>query len=101
MVGKIFLFIVSLLIFQPAPVKVILFFGDSLTAGYGLSPEEAFPAQVEKSLAKAGHSIKVVNAALSGETSAGGLSRVDWVRRPPIDLVVLQAGATNGLRGTP
>lgn len=101
MVGKIFLFIVSVLIFQPASVKVILFFGDSLTAGYGLSPEEAFPAQVEKSLTKAGNTVKVVNAGLSGETSAGGLSRVDWILRQPIDMFVLELGANDGLRGLP
>ncbi|HWA35164.1 MAG TPA: arylesterase [Cyclobacteriaceae bacterium] len=101
MVGKIFLFIVSVLIFQPATVKVILFFGDSLTAGYGLSPEEAFPAQVEKSLAKEGNNIKVVNAGLSGETSAGGLSRIDWILRQPIDMFVLELGANDGLRGLP
>jgi acyl-CoA thioesterase-1 len=101
MVGKIFLFIVSVLIFQPSSVKVILFFGDSLTAGYGLSPEEAFPAQVEKSLAKAGNTVKVVNAGLSGETSAGGLSRVDWILRQPIDIFILELGANDGLRGLP
>lgn len=101
MVGKIFLFIVSVLIFQPASVKVILFFGDSLTAGYGLSPEEAFPAQVEKSFAKAGTAVKVVNAGLSGETSAGGLSRIDWILRQPIDIFVLELGANDGLRGLP
>ncbi len=101
MVGKIFLFIVGVYIFQPAPVKVILFFGDSLTAGYGLSPEEAFPAQVEKALAKEGRSVKVVNAGLSGETSAGGLSRVDWILRQPVDMFVLELGANDGLRGLP
>jgi acyl-CoA thioesterase-1 len=101
MVGKIFLFIVTALIFEPAPVKVILFFGDSLTAGYGLSPEDAFPAQVEKGLAKTGHNIKVVNAGLSGETSAGGLSRIDWILRQPIDMFVLELGANDGLRGLP
>ena len=78
MVGKIFLFIVTALLFQASPTKVILFFGDSLTAGYGLSPEEAFPALVEKSLVKAGAKVKVINAGLSGETSAGGLTRIDW-----------------------
>ncbi len=101
MVGKIFLFIVSVLIFQPAPLKVILFFGDSLTAGYGLSTEEAFPAQVEKTLLKVGNNVKIVNAGLSGETSAGGLSRVDWILRQPIDLFVLELGANDGLRGLP
>ncbi len=101
MVGKIFLFIVATLLFQSPPTKVVLFFGDSLTAGYGLSPEEAFPALVEKLLIKQGAKVKVVNAGLSGETSAGGLSRIDWILRQPIDLFVLELGGNDGLRGLP
>jgi len=102
MVGKITLFIVAALFFQAAtPPKVILFFGDSLTAGYGLSPEEAFPALVEKNLLKKGVNVKVVNAGLSGETTAGGLARVDWILRQPIDVFVLELGGNDGLRGLP
>ena len=101
MVGKIFLFIVTALIFQTSSRKVILFFGDSLTAGYGLSPEEAFPALVEKSLIKKGATVKVVNAGLSGETTAGGLARIDWILRQPIDIFVLELGGNDGLRGLP
>lgn len=101
MVGKIFLFIVTALIFQTSSLKVILFFGDSLTAGYGLSPEEAFPALVEKSLIKKGANVKVVNAGLSGETTAGGLARIDWILRQPIDIFVLELGGNDGLRGLP
>lgn len=81
--------------------KVILFFGDSLTAGYGLSPEEAFPAIVEKKLNKKGKTAKVVNAGLSGETSAGGLTRIDWILRQQVDIFVLELGANDGLRGLP
>jgi acyl-CoA thioesterase-1 len=81
--------------------KTILFFGDSLTAGYGLSPEEAFPALIEKKLAKNGKPSKVVNAGLSGETSAGGLSRIEWVLRQPVDVFILELGANDGLRGLP
>src|SRR5579859_2847413 len=81
--------------------KTILFFGDSLTAGYGLSPEEAFPALVEKQFRKDGKNVKVINAGLSGETSAGGLSRIDWTLRQPIDIFVLELGANDGLRGLP
>ncbi len=80
---------------------VILFFGDSLTAGYGLSTEEAFPNIVEKSLLEKGRTCKVVNAGLSGETSAGGLARIDWVLRQHIDIFVLELGANDGLRGLP
>ncbi len=101
MVGKIFLFIVTALIFQSSSLKVILFFGDSLTAGYGLTPEEAFPALVEKSLNKKGANVKVVNAGLSGETTAGGLARIDWILRQPIDIFVLELGGNDGLRGLP
>ena len=99
-VGKYMLFIALLLAVQTKP-KVILFFGDSLTAGYGLSPEEAFPALSEKELIKNGKDVKVVNAGLSGETSAGGLSRIEWVLRQPIDVFVLELGANDGLRGLP
>ncbi len=99
-VGKYALFIAMAFLVQAKP-KVILFFGDSLTAGYGLSPEEAFPALSEKELIKNGKNIKVVNAGLSGETSAGGLSRIDWVLRQPIDIFVLELGANDGLRGLP
>jgi acyl-CoA thioesterase I len=97
------LFLFSLVgIVQPnvAP-KVILFYGDSLTAGYGLSPEEAFPAQVEKKLNKNEKKVRVVNAGLSGETTAGGLTRLDWVIRQHIDIFVLELGANDGLRGLP
>jgi acyl-CoA thioesterase-1 len=81
--------------------KTILFFGDSLTAGYGLSPEIAFPALVEKEFIKENKKVKVINAGLSGETSAGGLNRIDWILRQPIDVFVLELGANDGLRGLP
>ena len=100
-VVKYLLIIVATLSFQAPQKKVILFFGDSLTAGYGLSTEEAFPAISEKLLLKSGKMVKVVNAGLSGETSAGGLSRIDWILRHPIDIFVLELGANDGLRGLP
>jgi acyl-CoA thioesterase I len=102
MVVKNLMIIVMLIIFQQSTTpKTILFFGDSLTAGYGLSTEEAFPALVEKSLNKKGKPVKVVNAGLSGETSAGGLARIDWVLRQPVDIFILELGANDGLRGLP
>jgi acyl-CoA thioesterase-1 len=102
MVAKNILFIAVTVLFQSATApKVILFFGDSLTAGYGLSPEEAFPALIEKELNKNGQRVKVINAGLSGETSAGGLSRVDWILRQPVDVFVLELGGNDGLRGLP
>jgi acyl-CoA thioesterase I len=102
MVVKCILFIVALFAFQKSDrPTALLFFGDSLTAGYGLSPEEAFPALIEKELNKKERVASVTNAGLSGETSAGGLARIDWVLRQPIDIFVLELGANDGLRGLP
>jgi len=92
---------VSVTFIQGLAPKVVLFYGDSLTAGYGLSPEQAFPALVEKKLNQAGTSVKVINAGLSGETSAGGLSRIDWILRQTPDVFILELGANDGLRGLP
>jgi acyl-CoA thioesterase-1 len=78
---------------------VVLFFGTSLTAGLGLDPEQAFPALIEKKAAAEGVPIKVVNAGLSGETTAGAARRIDWVLRTPVDLVVIEGGANDALRG--
>jgi acyl-CoA thioesterase I len=102
-VGKKFVIILTILVFfqTQSPTPVILFFGDSLTAGYGLSPEEAFPALIEKNITQSGKKVKVVNAGLSGETSAGGLSRIDWILRQSVDVFVLELGANDGLRGLP
>lgn len=80
--------------------KVILFFGNSLTAGYGLEPSEAFPALIQQKLDSLGYDYRTVNAGLSGETTASGLSRLDWVlERQPVDVFVLELGANDGLRG--
>lgn len=86
-----------------AETKTLLFFGDSLTAGYGLedSSTEAFPAIIQKKIADAGLPWRVVNAGLSGETSAGGLRRVAWVLRQHVDIFVLELGGNDGLRGLP
>lgn len=101
-VAKLLVFISALVFFQTTTKpKVILFYGDSLTAGHGLSTEEAFPALVDKSLREKGKAVKVINAGLSGETSAGGLSRLDWVLRQPVDIFILELGANDGLRGLP
>lgn len=102
MVGKLGLIISFLLLFQAGnSTKTILFYGDSLTAGLGLTTEEAFPALIEKKLKQQGKPCKVINAGLSGETSAGGLSRLEWVLRQPVDVFVLELGANDGLRGLP
>lgn len=81
--------------------NTIVFFGNSLTAGYGLDPSEAFPAVIQQKLDSAGLPYRVVNAGVSGETSASGESRVDWILRQPVDIFVLELGANDGLRGIP
>lgn len=81
--------------------KTILFFGNSITAGYGLDPAQAFPALIGKRLDSLKMDYKVVNAGLSGETTAGGKSRISWVLRQPVDVFVLELGGNDGLRGVP
>jgi acyl-CoA thioesterase-1 len=77
----------------------VLFFGDSLTAGYGLDPAFAYPARIRAKIDEAGIGAKVVVGAVSGDTSAGGLRRIDWMLRQPVDIFVLALGANDGLRG--
>ena len=77
----------------------VVFIGTSLTAGLGLDPDSAYPAVVGRRAAAAGTPITVVNAGVSGETSAGALRRVDWVLQEPADVVVVETGANDGLRG--
>ena len=81
--------------------RTIVFFGDSLTAGLGLAEpaEEAFPGLIQKKLAAAHRAWRVVNAGLSGETTSGGLRRVEWILRQPVDVFVLELGGNDGLRG--
>jgi acyl-CoA thioesterase-1 len=81
--------------------RVVVFFGDSLTAGYGLDDpaSQAYPALIQQKLTAAGLRWRVVNAGLSGETTSGGARRVDWILRQPIDIFVLALGANDGLRG--
>lgn len=82
-------------------VSVILFFGDSITAGYGLEKKQAFPALIEQKIDSQSLAFKVVNAGLSGETTAAGLRRIDWVLQRKVDFLVLELGANDGLRGVP
>jgi acyl-CoA thioesterase-1 len=97
----LFLFMVSTADSFCIAQKTILFFGNSLTAGYGLSPDEAFPAIVGQLLRNKGKSVHIINGGLSGETSAGGLTRIDWMLRQQVDIFVLELGANDGLRGLP
>lgn len=80
-------------------MKTIVFFGNSLTAGYGVDPTEAFPALIGKKIDSLGLPYKVVNAGVSGETSSGGDGRIDWILKQPVDVFVLELGANDGLRG--
>src|SRR5687768_14309545 len=81
--------------------KTIVFFGNSLTAGYGVEPSQAFPALIQRKLDSLKLPYKVVNAGVSGETSSGGNARVDWILRQAPDIFVLELGANDGLRGIP
>jgi acyl-CoA thioesterase-1 len=81
--------------------NVILCFGNSITAGYGLDPEQAYPNVLSQILKRKGYNYSVINAGLSGETSAGGLSRINWILRDKIDIFILELGANDGLRGLP
>lgn len=93
----------------PAPVQppstrtepVVVFLGDSLTAGLGLAESQAYPFLVKASLEKAGHPVRVVNAGVSGDTTAGGLARLDWLLSQEPDVVVVGLGGNDGLRGLP
>ena len=82
-----------------AEPKTILFYGDSLTAGYGLDPDDAYPALIQKKNNDAKLPWRVVNAGLSGETTAGGLRRLDWILRQKVDIFVIELGGNDGLRG--
>jgi acyl-CoA thioesterase-1 len=77
----------------------VLIVGTSLTAGLGLDPDDAWPALIQAKIDSAGLPFRVVNAGLSGETSAGTLRRIDWLLRGPVDVFVLETGANDGLRG--
>lgn len=81
------------------PAIVVL--GDSLTAGYGLAREDAFPARLEAALRAEGHAWRVIDAGVSGDTSAGGLARLDWALADEPGIVIVELGANDGLRGLP
>jgi acyl-CoA thioesterase I len=89
----------------PAPAATaeerptVVFLGTSLTAGYGLEPEEAYPALLQQKIDSAGLNYRVVNAGVSGETSAGARRRIEWLLREPVSVLVVETGANDGLRG--
>jgi acyl-CoA thioesterase-1 len=99
---KAWLTAVALLLAAPALAATggtIVAMGDSLTAGYGVAERDAYPAQLERKLQQAGYGWRVINAGISGETSSGALSRTDWLLRLKPDIVILETGANDGLRG--
>ena len=79
--------------------RIVLCFGDSLTAGYGLSRRQAFPALLQKKIDAKGWRFKMINAGLSGDTSAGGLRRINWLLNQKVDILLLELGANDGFRG--
>jgi acyl-CoA thioesterase-1 len=81
--------------------KNIIFLGNSITAGYGVGESEAFPALIQNKIDSLKLPYKVINAGISGETSADGLSRIDWILKQPVDILVLELGGNDGLRGIP
>jgi acyl-CoA thioesterase-1 len=83
-----------------APVT-ILALGDSLTAGLGVGPAEAFPVRLEAALKAKGHDVKVINAGVSGDTAADGAARLDWALAEPVNAVIVELGANDALRGLP
>lgn len=85
---------------EPQP-STILVLGDSLAAGYGVEPSEAFPALLQREIDKRGLPWKIINAGLSGDTTAGGLRRLDWLLRQKIDILLLELGGNDALRGVP
>lgn len=86
---------------EPTGTPAILVLGNSIAAGYGVGEEQAFPAVLQQKIDSVGWSFEVVNAGLSGETSAGGLRRIDWLLRRPVDVLILELGGNDGLRGLP
>jgi acyl-CoA thioesterase-1 len=79
--------------------RILVAFGDSLTAGLGVSPEETYPARLQAKLLLSGYRYRVINAGVSGDTTAGGLRRVEWVLKSKPDVVIVELGANDGLRG--
>ena len=81
------------------PPMTVLFYGNSLTTGYGIDPDKAYPQLIQEKIDGLGWPFRVVNGGVGGETSAGGLSRIDWVLRNRVDVFVLELGGNDGLRG--
>lgn len=100
---ELFFMLIFAVLLLPGAAKAetitIMALGDSLTAGYGLAPGEGFPAQLEAALREAGHDVRVIDAGVSGDTTTGGLARLDWSLDPQTDAVIVELGGNDALRG--
>jgi acyl-CoA thioesterase-1 len=103
MIKTALLFSLIILLARPcaAELKNIVVLGDSIAAGSGVDLEEAFPARLEEKIRAADLPYRVINAGVSGDTTAGGARRISWVMRNPLDILVLELGGNDGLRGIP
>lgn len=99
MIRTLFVFLLCTMAVSAQEKKTILIFGDSITAGYGIDPGQAFPAIIQQKIDSVGLNYNVINGGLSGETSAGGLRRIDWVLQRQVDMMILELGGNDGLRG--
>jgi acyl-CoA thioesterase I len=99
-VGLIVCLVIGLTAAAPEPRK-ILFLGDSITAGYGLEPSQSYPALIQEKIDAKKWPFRTVNAGQSGDTSAGALNRMDWLLRSRVDVLVMELGGNDGLRGLP
>ena len=86
---------------HPLKSQTVLVLGDSLAAGFGVDPSEAFPAVLERQAEVSGLKVRFINGGVSGDTTAGGLRRLDWMLKAPVDILFLELGGNDGLRGLP
>jgi acyl-CoA thioesterase I len=99
---RCFSFVAAILFFTStlaAEAKRIVVLGDSIAAGFGVDPDEAYPALLQQKIDEAKLPYTIINAGVSGDTTAGGLRRVNWVLRQPVDILILELGGNDGLRG--
>jgi acyl-CoA thioesterase I len=95
------IFLSTLLVYAADSPKRIVVLGDSIAAGFGVDPDEAYPALLQRKIEEAKLPYTVINAGVSGDTTAGGLRRINWVLRQPVDVLILELGGNDGLRGIP
>lgn len=99
LIAFVLLFFIPLLLSAQDSAGRVLIFGDSITAGYGIDKENAYPALIQEKVDSLGWDFKIINGGSSGETSAGGVRRIDWMLQQPVDVFILELGGNDGLRG--